>query len=726
MSRKHTDLRSRALVGATVILATSLLLAGCLTDKVKRAAGQSELFFINPATQMLQRAQDYDEPLTKARERTQVAPQFGDRVRFASDTLLIQVESAYIADKPDTLTGSSDILLFAEVWENAGAGDSLNPMTYVICAKKDQLIPGKVNFKGSIAYGPTNFKGHQLKIKFTIMILQRSKGEQQGNVADVVSRYAGAVPVYGAFLTPAASVIRDVLRAQPDVVAFDFEAVLDSDKPEKLTSPIITTRTNAPGGGQLASEGTETVAKPAGEAVPWDRLSDSFGWLQYGQYAIVETAAREQGQAEEGDTSTTTASFRYDRRLESTRNVKQRGGWLIALDKGKPNLPHDLESTYLIFSIVPSQLAEDSATLEAASAAASRLMESLRQTDANVAAALATIDKTAKDLKYSVVESQASKLAERIAKSGDLTYDSFKARFAREFADLQKQFGTLPEDLTAADKKNIEGKINARFEGIYTSLGKGPSKDPAPTSVAAEKFTADATRFDQDVARLTKDLDKVKADTEALVQTQPEHIFPKEKSDVFAAAEAAFAAVLAKYSALNTAPATLDEAGRKEITDAIAAARAAGNSCLLQVGTTSNELLESNQKALTLGVALGQAAKLAETAQTEADGLGTAADNTAKAAAAASATAKTAEELDKVRVMAADAATFRTQADKAKAAIAPLAARIDPLKGAIADLVRQPDPANAELARLIGLRDRAIKLQEGATATEGKLPSANP
>ncbi|MBL0921415.1 MAG: hypothetical protein IBJ10_04715 [Phycisphaerales bacterium] len=78
-------------------------------------------------------------------------------------------------------------------------------------------------------------------MKFTLLVLQRQQGEKAASAANVVAGFvsasAAATP-YGVVASQAVGVIREILRNQPDVVAFDFEATFLSDAPESLT-PIV-------------------------------------------------------------------------------------------------------------------------------------------------------------------------------------------------------------------------------------------------------------------------------------------------------------------------------------------------------------------------------------------------------------------------------------------------------------------------------------------------------
>lgn len=245
------------IIGRTSALGM-MALAGC-TSTVKHKSGQVELFYVHPVNQMLLRSQSVQwEELFKdiaPHDGRELTPKFGDRVKHNTDVITLNVRSIYLDQLPASLTGSHDIVVFAEIWENSVDRSNEGKLTSVVFAQPDQLIPGRLNFDGNIAYGPTIFKGFPITIKFTVMVLQKRAGEQQGAVAAAVGKAAEAIPTYGILVSQAANVMRDILKAQPDIVAFEYEATLLADAPTG-TAPTLLSDGPSPA---LAAEATHTV-----------------------------------------------------------------------------------------------------------------------------------------------------------------------------------------------------------------------------------------------------------------------------------------------------------------------------------------------------------------------------------------------------------------------------------------------------------------------------------
>lgn len=238
---------ARGLFVLVGVVAAPLLSAGCVET---RSAGQAEQFRVEEDGS-LTRAYELTTDPARMPVRRSVTGDFGDPIRHSDDVVTMQVLSAYIENLPTTLTGSQDIILFAEVWENSAMGYRSPALNQVVYVAENQRVPGRINALGNLAYGPTRFKGHPLKVKFTLLVLQRRKGEQASSAANVVAGFmsaSSAVTPYGAIASQAVGVVREILRNQPDVVAFDFEATFLSDAPEALL-PVL-----AAGGSQRADD----------------------------------------------------------------------------------------------------------------------------------------------------------------------------------------------------------------------------------------------------------------------------------------------------------------------------------------------------------------------------------------------------------------------------------------------------------------------------------------
>jgi hypothetical protein len=228
----------RATCAAMSIIAFNSLI-GCGQH---RMAGSSEAFGIHsPSSQTLFRHLAGVTTNQDPKRDVPNQPGWGDRVRSNEDVVTVIVNSAFVNSVPlvgiemlDPNTGY-DVILFAETQENAAAGYKSPPLTSVIYQNRDVQFPGLLNFKDAIAYGPTLYKGHPLKIKFTLMILVTNAKNRVSSIVDIVGGIAGiAAPQYAEIASEGVGVIRAILRAQPDVVAFDFEWTFLSDNPEGL------------------------------------------------------------------------------------------------------------------------------------------------------------------------------------------------------------------------------------------------------------------------------------------------------------------------------------------------------------------------------------------------------------------------------------------------------------------------------------------------------------
>lgn len=259
---------------ASVALAATSLCGGCQAfdilglsgQDVVRRSGQVELFYVDyarsnyrdDATAELDRrlsmsdwsedsdsghvgqlrpAMTWDSP-----KRVSLLGDDGESIRYPDDIVTIQVHGGFLYSLPWTLTASTDIVLFAEVWENAAVGPGARSLNSIVHIGRAQMPEARMNFEGALAYGPTNFKGHPLKIKFTLMVLQRSRGEQMSNTTEVLQNLvsaSGGASAAGILSSEAIGVVRQILRSQPDVEAFDFEATLISDEPEMLQETLL-------------------------------------------------------------------------------------------------------------------------------------------------------------------------------------------------------------------------------------------------------------------------------------------------------------------------------------------------------------------------------------------------------------------------------------------------------------------------------------------------------
>src|SRR5262249_27464195 len=150
--------------------------------------------------------------------------------------------------------------------------------TSIVYVGPNQKVPGRLNFRDMLAYGPTRFKGHPLRVRFTMMVLQKNAADRNASAIDIISSFAAAAaPQYSAITSEVAKVLHGILKAQPDIKFFDFEATLLSDEPEALAEIIPESVPKAQSG------------EPSRTFKPDQAGADRIHWLRYGRYALVET-----------------------------------------------------------------------------------------------------------------------------------------------------------------------------------------------------------------------------------------------------------------------------------------------------------------------------------------------------------------------------------------------------------------------------------------------------
>jgi len=393
--------------------------AGC----ADRIVGQVELLTFDKDGRLFR----YSHAEPPRAERAMI-PGFGDPVRSNDDVVTIIVESAYIQNLPFRLTGSKDVIIFADVWENAAAGfSSPSTLTSIVYVGPNQKVPGRLNLRDMLAYGPTRFKGHPLRVRFTMMVLQKAAAGRQSSAIDVISSLAAtAAPQYSAISSEIAKLLQGILRAQPDIKFFDFDTTFYSDQPEGLADVIPGERV-----GLEAQGGT-----PSGTLKPSPGI-DGMHWLRYGRYALVET--------ESYDRTTTTVDLQpSDVRSDDARL------WT-------PGAP--LATSYIVFRVLPGQRSESNEVLRAASDANAKLLESLRRSDAEIAAAVKDIQASAKSLQDQVVRSRAESIA----------YATFRDAEARKETDCEaiaKRFDPKwsDESLNIPDADRIGASVRRRWK----------------------------------------------------------------------------------------------------------------------------------------------------------------------------------------------------------------------------------------------------------------------
>lgn len=349
-----------------LLVSAFLSIAGCQD----RIVGQVELLGVRSTDQSLFHFGSADAPPVKA--RTSVFADFGDPVRITQDVVTIQVDSAYLRALPPRLTGSKDVVLFAEIQEDAAEGYAGSKLTSIVYVGKNQRIPGRLNFNGNLVYGPIAYKGHPLKVKFTLMVLQSAAANQEQSIVNVIANLAAtAAPQYSAAASTVAAAVRDLLLAQPDIISFDYEATFLSDQPG-------------------VAVGASHVAEPP-----------DMPWLRYGRFVLLETLAFN-GRAQSLWDQMPPANIYFDGAAlrEKSRN-------------------QSLAANYLVFSIIPDQISEQDSTLAAASDQSAKLLASLSQPDTQTTAAIGDIVSQSKNILTEFLRSRANALAAQAARTAE-------------------------------------------------------------------------------------------------------------------------------------------------------------------------------------------------------------------------------------------------------------------------------------------------------------------
>lgn len=444
-----------------------------------RQAGQVELFEIDPESMRLRRAMDPESDLPDERMRVDLTQNWGDNIRYMSDVITIQVHSLYLEDLPFTLTGSRDVAVFAEIWENAASAYGSAPLTSIAYLGKNQLVPGRMNFSGAIVYGPAAYKGTPLKIRFTVIVLQRDRGAQQAEFADVINKYVALVPSYGVIASEIIGVIRDMLRAQPDVIAFDYDAVLLSKNPSRVM-----------GTQQIAASSSYPAAEDE-EFKYWDRWDKRFGWLRYSMYALVETEPR---------TSEWEATSSRNKLYSDNIHCRLNGGWLENHGSAVNSYNGRINNNYLIFSVTPRQIEMSDEFLRAASDSNAELLSSLRQTDSNVNATLQTVKSQAERLEQKIIRARLESEGNKLATERGQTVDNFHTRFNAQATDIRSKLpGSWSDSENDAAYEAIVAQVRERYADDLASL-KAPvdfGSDVGKAQLYAERAASELSLFEQ-------------------------------------------------------------------------------------------------------------------------------------------------------------------------------------------------------------------------------------
>jgi hypothetical protein len=407
-----------------------------------------------------------------------VLPGEGDPIRSNDDVITIQVESAYIQNLPLRLTGSKDVIIFADVWENAAMGfNSPSSLTTIVYIGPNQKVPGRLNFRDMLAYGPTKFKGHPLRVRFTMMVLQKTAAGKGASAIDLISASASiAAPQYAVITSEVAKLLQGILRAQPDIKFFDFDVTFASDAPEALVDIIAP---SAQGASVASSQRSATTfaAEPPGEP-------DKIHWLRYGRYALVETESHDGNSFPVIDFQASQVS------VEDT--------WLRRPD-GQP-----LATSYIVFRITPQQPDQKNEVLRAASDANLKLLESLRSSDTETASAFEQIQASATNLQNEVLRARAEALARKIVRTAQNENKDGKAaleKFDSKWSDQIKLI-TDPKRKDDADKigKDVKKRWLDKYDGDTAAAGTlwlsiPGNRDTLRDKLAGKAVTIDALTF---------------------------------------------------------------------------------------------------------------------------------------------------------------------------------------------------------------------------------------
>lgn len=232
----------------------------------ERMAAQVEAFGVDGASRLVRLSSQSNPQRSPA-----TAPSDGDAIRLSDDVVTFEVASVFLQALPPHVRGSGDVIVFADVWENAAAGYTTPSLTSIVYLGKNQQVPGRLNFRDALFHGPTQLKGQPLRVRFTIVVLQTGPSEGGASAVDIIGAFAGGVASERTPITPStAKALQGIVSAQPGGLVFDYEMTLFSDRPE--ASP------------------TTAASRPradAGERPPW---------LKYGQFVLLETGSLPAGE----------------------------------------------------------------------------------------------------------------------------------------------------------------------------------------------------------------------------------------------------------------------------------------------------------------------------------------------------------------------------------------------------------------------------------------------
>jgi hypothetical protein len=256
--------------------------------------------------------------------------------------------------------------------------------------------------------------------------------------------------------------VQGVLKAQPDIQFFDFDVTLASDQPQGLVEIIPPS---------VKAQGKSVATFNGGPFTP-----DRFPFLRYGRYALVET------QSWDGMASAVGGAKASDFYVQDAWIRRKGSDWPRGDTNGPP-----LPAGYIVFDVRPEMLKESDDLLRAASDANGKVLESIRRSDAEIAAAFADIINAANGLQEQLLRQKAEVLAKRIAIKAEAgKADAEKSKAGK--AALQTQFDPqwqavvtkLPAERRDAAKK-VGDEVRDRWIALYDEAAAGdtlPVADP--------------------------------------------------------------------------------------------------------------------------------------------------------------------------------------------------------------------------------------------------------
>jgi hypothetical protein len=299
-----------------------------------------------------------------------------------------------------------------------------------------------------------------LRIRFTMLVLQKAAARRQSSAIDVISSFASvAAPQYSMISSQVAKLLQGILRAQPDIKFFDFDMTFFSDKPEGLVAIVPAGATPAgpqPAGPPVGPQpaGPPLGPPPAGPSGSFQPAPgiDTVHWLRYGRYALVETKPYNR------------RTTLIDLQTLKPSDISSDDAWL----RIPSNAP--LDSSYIVFRVLPGQLAESNDVLRAASDANVKLLDSLRRSDAEINAALEEIKTSATNLQDQVLRSRAESIAYKVFRDAQANKETDCKKIGDRFdntSGVMKPSRSPMRPARRPPRRSTTGELNFRPSSSY-------------------------------------------------------------------------------------------------------------------------------------------------------------------------------------------------------------------------------------------------------------------